>query len=589
MAATYDHLQVITNLIRSKKIGVCELLTKFRELKIGSNIPRGWVVFLEQKIDALYKSEFWHGLSAAPEFRTLKYSRRFFPPSNGSSEETKEEYKTITKEVKKKQYPDMIVGDKPANYVKANITEISNYGSMLVREPGAPDNLDRAELAAMIDIFTEAELPDLLAKLAYYLSINYDTCHLIYTDSITIDLVTKLLNGTYRDIILAGLRYANMLLAHEEEVIRDHFEAMPTSQRFLLTLDQIHRVTWLPLVAGLSLDIHPLITICGFGSSIYNRVVFHLDGKRSLPTTIEFARRINEITNNAFTGINEKWNYTIVEGKRVRRNYVSLCGSAMTLAGGDNVLGDYKKRGSLYYGDSDYDIVIAEPLYKEFFRIVPLIAADIAHNLNETETDEWKLAHIVSDSGIRFIFTHVRLSRHIEIFRTPRDPIKLVSMFHMPSVKALWTFEDLIMCRSYIVAMLTGVCETFDWFSTNKIPMDITLKNAQRGYGTYHNDKEIETLEKYFQLPREHAWSYRMLAKRSLMTGQFSYKHQFFRIDQLPLGIRSGQPLIPGSEVVEMASSSRPEALSLTHNEKPISFWKEKSGAQWHINPPPVW
>jgi hypothetical protein len=195
---------------------------------------------------------------------------------------------------------------------------------------------------------------------------------------------------------------------------------------------------------------------------------------------------------------------------------------------------------------------------------------------------------VIAQSGVRFGYSHPKLSRTIEIFRSPQDMIKLVSMFHVPAVKTLWVFDDLIMLRSYMVTMLTGVCESFDWFSNNKNPMDIMLKNAQRGYATYHNDKELRALELYMTSPANKVWGYDMISNRKLFTGIYSKDHIFFRVDQYPLGLRYGKPIIPVDQPLVTSHEPYGGVPVLKHKGDTIKFWNEGSGNQWYVSPPPV-
>ena len=144
------------------------------------------------------------------------------------------------------------------------------------------------------------------------------------------------------------------------------------------------------------------------------------------------------------------------------------------------------------------------------------------------------------------------------------------------------------MSHGFMVAMLTGVCESYDWFINKQNPMWVPLKNAQRGYSTYHNPQELEAISQLFGLPTDHQWSYPTLAKGSRLTGVHTRSNPFFRVDVLPKGCRAGQPAIPPLVDDSHEPLSTAEAVSLRHGGLPVRFWREGSGSQWYIAEPPI-
>lgn len=560
----------ITQQIRDGAMTVRRIADAVRETKVGADIPYRWMQIVDGRIDRLRDIGFWTRVAELPDYRATRCQKRYFPIATVGPEN--KELKQIAETVHASHYGNADrVNAHYANY--GEFKELTNMQAIPVRDPATPVNFDEDEFRACVEVYSLAEMPERVARAVYILCTAYDYCHLIYTNSYVIAQVEALLGGPHRDLILNGLRYANMILAHEEEVTRTVQTDLSMSQRFVFTLTQLKNVTWLPLVAPLDLDINPLITLCPYGESIYNRLALYVAGTRSIASHDEIRTRIRVLTGAAFDGIDDKWNWTTDEkGVRTRRDYVVLCGSSITQVAGNTPLGDFKECSELYYSKSDFDVLIAQPSYKKFIEDAVAVIGDIDRNLGGGGS--YDVTRCVS--GMRISFTHPRLPRSFEIFRSPKTPLKLVSQFHVPVVKAYWNFQDLIMCRSFVVSMLTGVCESFDWFSNNKNAVFIILKNAQRGYATHLNVRELLTVEKLFA-SEEKVWGYYPIAKMSLITGVHDRRFIFFRTDGEPLGLRYGQD----RQAVDFTLTSAAHAPAI-----PIEVHKLGSGDYWHVASP---
>jgi hypothetical protein len=88
------------------------------------------------------------------------------------------------------------------------------------------------------------------------------------------------------------------------------------------------------------------------------------------------------------------------------------------------------------------------------------------------------------------------LPRPIDIFRIPYSPIKMVKKFHVHPVKMFYN-NEVTLFRSCIASLLSGVGESYKWFSCNKVPASVLLKYAQRGFSIILNKNERTALSKY--------------------------------------------------------------------------------------------
>jgi hypothetical protein len=88
------------------------------------------------------------------------------------------------------------------------------------------------------------------------------------------------------------------------------------------------------------------------------------------------------------------------------------------------------------------------------------------------------------------------IPRPMDIFRIPYDPVKMVKKFHVHAVKMFYD-NEVTLFRSCVACLLSGVGESYKWFSCNKIAADVLLKYAQRGFSIILNKKERDAMSKY--------------------------------------------------------------------------------------------
>ena len=99
-------------------------------------------------------------------------------------------------------------------------------------------------------------------------------------------------------------------------------------------------------------------------------------------------------------------------------------------------------------------------------------------------------------NSTKYKFYGPGLPRPMDVFSIPYSPAKMVKKFHIHSVKMYYN-NTLTMFRSCISSLLSGVNESYRWFTCNKIPIDVLLKYAQRGLTIILNKKERDATSNF--------------------------------------------------------------------------------------------
>lgn len=132
------------------------------------------------------------------------------------------------------------------------------------------------------------------------------------------------------------------------------------------------------------------------------------------------------------------------------------------------------------------------------------------------------------------------IPRPMDIFRIPYDPAKMVKKFHVHAVKMFYD-GDVTLFRSCIACLLSGVGESYKWFSCNKVAADVLLKYAQRGMSIILNERERVALSTYIK--DSDRWG-PMLANLNIPTEKIycsvTTNHPFFRPGLHDCGCRKG-------------------------------------------------
>ncbi len=518
-------------------------------------VPQIWYEFLEQYfINTLWTPEFWKAANAKACYMFTKFERRFFP-MQGS-----EEWTTLTKKVYKDKYPEFKddIGHSNFSTNVDNLKTQTNYGMI----PQIKTSDLAVEIAMACKIAHVALIladPRISTKLWYYLATNHELCHVLLKTEEGISL-TKSLMKTDTQLVLGGLRWTMYMLSHEESTSRDP----NTESRFVFTLDEINTLAFLN---NLAVDVSPwIVNSLRYDQSIYQAMPFYLAGKRSAASSEQFHERLNYITMGCLAGIEEFKNVGIVgsiltecviNNQLLRRDseFVSEFG-ALRIASRDTTDGDFddmkafNARSVKYFpGDdrktddgasmsSDLDIAISDTSFKTFMDTAYQVVAVLNHNIKQLHGGE--PFHVVEDctaSGIRLHVSHPQFPRKIEIFRTPYTLMRLVASFHVACVRMYYSpcNRNVYATRGCVAAILTGVSENFQWFSTAKVPADVVLKYAQRGITTVLNKKEIDCLIEYLKTSPRWAYGYH---NANEITGCFDWSNRFF---QSKLGVRYGE------------------------------------------------
>ena len=92
---------------------------------------------------------------------------------------------------------------------------------------------------------------------------------------------------------------------------------------------------------------------------------------------------------------------------------------------------------------------------------------------------------------------------------------------------------DLMIFRSCIASLLSGVNESYKWFSCNKTAGDVLLKYIQRGISIMLNDVESQVLLNYIKITDR--WN---VNSGTTIFGPVHVNHMFFAPDKYDAGIR---------------------------------------------------
>ena len=170
------------------------------------------------------------------------------------------------------------------------------------------------------------------------------------------------------------------------------------------------------------------------------------------------------------------------------------------------------------------------------------------------------------------------IPRPMDIFRIPYDPAKMVKKFHVNAVKMFYN-DDLTLLRSCVSCLLSGVGETYKWFSCNKIPADVLLKYAQRGFSIILNTKERDAISNYIMASER--WG-NIVTKLNIDSKKIycctTKNHPFFRPGIYGCGIRYGlrsferdcDKLYTNTLVVEKPTNVYSYGEVVTHDNKKI-------------------
>ena len=149
---------------------------------------------------------------------------------------------------------------------------------------------------------------------------------------------------------------------------------------------------------------------------------------------------------------------------------------------------------------SDLDIAVQSLSTKDYDRKVLSIFEKIKANLLKNgKSGNVYLYKQPLKYGFKWVLKGPGAVRPIDFFKISVPAHVLLYRFHLNIVRFWWDGKKIRGLSSAISAALTGVNQWYRWFSNNKDPMDIVLKNMERGYTTLLNNKELVTLGSYIK------------------------------------------------------------------------------------------
>jgi hypothetical protein len=148
---------------------------------------------------------------------------------------------------------------------------------------------------------------------------------------------------------------------------------------------------------------------------------------------------------------------------------------------------------------TDLDIAITATSMEDYTKNVLAIVAKIRTNLPDDPEHRIYLYKQPLKYGFKWVLKGPGAKRPIDFFKVWVPAHVLLYKFHLNIVRFWWDGKKVRALGSGVCAALTGVNQWYRWFSNNKDPMSIVLKNMQRGYTTMLNTKEIEILQIYIK------------------------------------------------------------------------------------------
>lgn len=151
-------------------------------------------------------------------------------------------------------------------------------------------------------------------------------------------------------------------------------------------------------------------------------------------------------------------------------------------------------------GLADLDIAIVANTRQDYDEKVIKIFEKIKSNINKKGTGPKYHVYLYKQPlkfGFKWVLKGPGAKRPIDFFKINVPVHALLFRFHLNIVRFWWDGRKVRGLGSGICAALTGVNQWYRWFSNNKDPMSITLKNMARGYTLLLNFREFEVLKVY--------------------------------------------------------------------------------------------
>jgi hypothetical protein len=177
---------------------------------------------------------------------------------------------------------------------------------------------------------------------------------------------------------------------------------------------------------------------------------------------------------------------------------------------------------------ADFDIAVQALTMEEYDTKARALWAALRSNIERLDGRaptgrEFHMERFNTLTSYKYIFKGTRLRRPMDVFRTKFAGHQLTFGFHLNIVRSWWDGHELRMLASGACAALTGVNQWYRWFSSNKDPIQIVLKNMQRGYTTLLNEQERLLLLDYVN--SVDGWAH---LRGKIFLGQAAVDHPLF-------------------------------------------------------------
>jgi len=185
---------------------------------------------------------------------------------------------------------------------------------------------------------------------------------------------------------------------------------------------------------------------------------------------------------------------------------------------------------------ADIDISITTKSIERFKELVMFLYEKIQDNCKHRGLVH--IAEVKTISSIKYKIYGPGIPRPMDIFRISYTPAQMVKKFHLHVVKMYYN-NNITLFRSCISCLLSGISESYKWFACKKVPADVILKYAQRGFTTVLNQVEREAIANYILTNERYSLmlSYLQIKPMDIYCC-VTNKHAFFKPSLYSAGVR---------------------------------------------------
>lgn len=528
----------------------------------------------------------WENLCKSKDYNLELYTNRSFPYYKIESKEWVELNINVRKDLNKdaNNYEfletnkdgfndEEKVSKKDNNFLALSVLSMDKYPDLTI-------------IFNRIDILIRLGARRIATRALLYYTLSPRECHMIFDAryhaqcrELQIDI----------DLLSYVMFYA-MYIARQEETIV--FSQVLLQHRFVITLDN---ACCIPHFANNNLDRDPHLIQLTNDSRLSNVIPLHLRGARCINKRDEFQRRFDLITGQAFRDINlrelnasitgsilipcvhkspledsfKNLNWNFDRSKEIQTKLPALQNYKYMV---DNPATDedinflnyaeyfYPSYVSLTDDDfanqvltqdaqidksavcvghnqlADVDISITSSTHEDFKLKAYLLYDQIRKNV--LRRGAVYITEIKTRASIKYKIYGPGLNRPMDVFRIAYEPIKMVKKFHVPCVRAYYN-GDVYMLRACVSSLLSGACDSYKWFSCNKICVDVILKYIQRGISIVLNQLEKKILIEYIKTnPRWNAIFLMYDLDPAKCFGTITQYHPFFYPGMVNCGVR---------------------------------------------------